>query len=116
MLRETQPAAILQQPQEAPTQGVSVNQCTNVAVGSRDSLDEFVATGKSLVQAARGVQLLGPQVVFTGIRRDVAQTLVDIQANLGGIMTRGTLESGISFAMGGQRQNDLVAERPQKRE
>lgn len=56
----------------------------------------------ALVQAARGVQLLGAQVIFTGIRRDVAQTLVQIQANLGGVVTRGTLQGGISFAMGGR--------------
>lgn len=61
----------------------------------------------ALVQAARGVQLLGAEVIFTGIRRDVAQTLVEIQANLGGIVTRGTLKGGISFAMGGQ-QKDLA--------
>lgn len=69
----------------------------------------------ALVQAARGVQLLGAEVIFTGIRRDVAQTLVHIQANLGGVVTRGTLQSGISFAMGGQRRNDVARPRAQVR-
>ncbi|MDI1449556.1 STAS domain-containing protein [Polyangium sp. 6x1] len=53
----------------------------------------------ALVRAARAVQLLGAKVVLTGVRRDVAQTLVEIQADLGGIVTRSTVQSGIAFAM-----------------
>ncbi|MDI3289035.1 PAS domain-containing protein [Polyangium sp. 15x6] len=57
----------------------------------------------ALVQVARAVQLVGADVVFTGIRRDVAQALVDIQANLGGVVTRSTVQSGIAFAMARRR-------------
>lgn len=53
----------------------------------------------ALVRSARAVQLLGAKVVLTGVRRDVAQTLVEIQADLGGIVTRSTVQSGIAFAM-----------------
>jgi rsbT co-antagonist protein RsbR len=52
-----------------------------------------------LVQAARGVQLIGAQVVLTGIRPEVAHSLVELQIDLGGITTRSTLESGIAYAM-----------------
>ncbi|MDC3960154.1 PAS domain-containing protein [Polyangium jinanense] len=53
----------------------------------------------AFVRAARAVQLLGAKVILTGVRRDVAQTLVEIQADLGGIVTRSTVQSGIAFAM-----------------
>mgnify|MGYP000721114401 CR=1 FL=1 len=56
-------------------------------------------TADSLLQAARAVRLLGAEVVLTGIRPEVARTLVTIGANLGSIMTKSTLKSGIAYAM-----------------
>jgi PAS domain S-box-containing protein len=53
----------------------------------------------AILRAARAVRLLGARVVLTGIRPEVAQTLVTLGADLGGIVTRGTLEDGIAFAM-----------------
>jgi rsbT co-antagonist protein RsbR len=53
----------------------------------------------ALLRAARAVRLLGAEVILTGIRPDVAQTLVSLGTNLEGIVTRGTLQSGIAFAM-----------------
>ncbi|HZF56789.1 MAG TPA: STAS domain-containing protein [Polyangiaceae bacterium] len=53
----------------------------------------------ALLRAARAVRLLGAEVILTGIRPDVAQTLVGLGTNLDGIVTRGTLQSGIAFAM-----------------
>ncbi len=55
----------------------------------------------AIVRVARAAQLLGAQVVLTGIRPEVAQTLVTNQADLKGIVTRGTLQSGIAYAMAG---------------
>lgn len=52
-----------------------------------------------LVRAARAVQLLGAEVVLTGIRPEVARMLVELDVDLGTIITRGTLESGIAYAM-----------------
>jgi anti-anti-sigma factor len=51
-----------------------------------------------LVQAAQAVNLLGAQVVLTGIRPEVAQTLVGLGIDLGGITTQSNLQSGIAFA------------------
>ncbi|HZF54416.1 MAG TPA: PAS domain S-box protein [Polyangiaceae bacterium] len=51
-----------------------------------------------LVRAAHAVRLLGAEVILTGIRPEVAQTLVTIGADLSGIITRGTLQSGIAYA------------------
>jgi rsbT co-antagonist protein RsbR len=54
----------------------------------------------ALVRAAQAVELLGARVLLTGIRPEVAQTLVGIGVNLGSIITRSTLQDGITFALG----------------
>jgi anti-anti-sigma factor len=53
----------------------------------------------ALVQAAQSVRLLGAEVVLTGIRPEVAQTLVGLGLDLQTLVTRGTLQSGIAFAL-----------------
>ena len=60
-------------------------------------LDSHVAQG--LVRAAAGVRLLGTELVLTGIRPDVAQTLVQLGLDLDTITTQGTLENGIAYAL-----------------
>jgi PAS domain S-box-containing protein len=60
-------------------------------------VDRDVANG--LVRAAQAVKLLGAEVVLTGIRAEVARALVDLDADLRTIVTRGTLQSGISYAL-----------------
>ncbi|WP_170319258.1 PAS domain-containing protein [Polyangium spumosum] len=56
-------------------------------------------TGELLVRAAKAVSLLGAEVVLTGIRPEVARTLVELGAELGSIVTKGTLKAGIAHAM-----------------
>jgi rsbT co-antagonist protein RsbR len=53
----------------------------------------------ALIRAAQAVKLLGAQVVLTGIRPEVAQTLVGLGADLSSITTCGSLQAGIAFAM-----------------
>lgn len=53
----------------------------------------------ALLGAAQAVRLLGADVVLTGIRPEVAQTLVGIGADLSGIITCSTLQSGIAYAL-----------------
>jgi rsbT co-antagonist protein RsbR len=53
----------------------------------------------ALVQAAQAVQLLGARVILTGIRPEVAQTLVGMGVDLQGMITRSTLQSGIAYAL-----------------
>lgn len=65
---------------------------TGVAV-----VDTQVANG--LIRAAQAVQLLGAQVILTGIRPEVAQTLVGLNVNLTGIVTLATLQRGVQFAL-----------------
>jgi PAS domain S-box-containing protein len=57
----------------------------------------------ALIRAAHAVKLLGAQVVLTGIRPEVAQTLVGLGTDLSGITTRSSLQSGIAYATSTQR-------------
>jgi rsbT co-antagonist protein RsbR len=52
----------------------------------------------ALVRCARAVRMVGSQMLLTGIRADVAQTLVSIGVDLTGIVTCATLQAGISHA------------------
>jgi rsbT co-antagonist protein RsbR len=56
-------------------------------------------TANSLIHAAHAARLLGTRVVLTGISAEIAQTLVQLQADLGSIITRSTLQSGIAYAL-----------------
>lgn len=60
------------------------------------TIDTHVAS--TLIQAAQTVRLLGAEAVLTGIRSRVAQTLVGLQVDLGGLVTRSTLEGGLQYA------------------
>jgi rsbT co-antagonist protein RsbR len=53
----------------------------------------------SLVRLAQAVRLQGAQVVLTGIRPQVADTLVMLDVNLAGIMIKGSFHDGIRYAM-----------------
>lgn len=52
-----------------------------------------------LIQATQAVRLLGSRVILTGIRPEVAQTLVGLGIDLTGIITRSTLQAGIQFSL-----------------
>lgn len=54
----------------------------------------------AIVRAAQAVRLLGADVMLSGIRPEVAQTLVGLGTDLSDIITRGTLQDSISFALG----------------
>ncbi len=53
----------------------------------------------ALLRAAQAVKLLGAQVIITGIRPEVAQTLVGLGLDLSSITTLATLQSGIAWAL-----------------
>lgn len=53
----------------------------------------------ALTRTARAAQLLGTRVVLTGVRPEVAQTLVTLGVDLSGITTLSTLQSGIAHAL-----------------
>ncbi len=65
----------------------------------------------ALLRAAQAVKLLGARVILTGIRPEVAQTLVGLGVDLSGIITRGTLQDGIAEALGRQTSTTLTGRR-----
>ena len=52
----------------------------------------------ALVRAASALRLLGAEAILTGVRADMAQALLELGLDLGGLSIRGTLQSGIAHA------------------
>jgi anti-anti-sigma factor len=65
---------------------------TGVAV-----VDSQVA--QAFIQIANAIQLLGARVILTGIRPEVAQTIVNLGLDLSSITSHSTLQSGIAHAL-----------------
>jgi rsbT co-antagonist protein RsbR len=91
----TRAAAVL----ERLLQGVGAEQSKVVIldITGVSNVDSHVAD--ALIRTAKAVRLLGAQMVLTGIRPEVAQILVALGIDLRGIVTMGSLQSGIAFAM-----------------
>jgi rsbT co-antagonist protein RsbR len=95
-----------QQVLETLLQGISE---TNAEVAILDItgvpiVDTQVAN--ALIHAAQAVKLLGARVMLTGIRPEVAQTLVGLGVDLRGILTHSTLQNGIAMVLSQRSQND----------
>ncbi len=88
-----------QQVMDSLLQGIAANhaQIAIIDITGVPVVDSQVAD--ALVRAARAVRLLGARVILTGIRPEVAQTLVGLGIDLSGIVTRGSLQSGIAYAL-----------------
>lgn len=84
---------------EALLEGVAQHQVEYVIldITGLPMVDTQVAN--ALIHAARAVRLLGTRVILTGIRPDVAQTLVHLGTDLSEIVTLSTLQQGIAYAM-----------------
>jgi anti-anti-sigma regulatory factor len=80
-------------------QGIVAHRASMVILDVTGVLVVDAQVAGALVMAARAVSLLGAQVVLTGIQPTTARTLVELGADLGGILVRSTLESGISYAL-----------------
>ena len=61
-------------------------------------VDTQVAQG--LIKIIRAARLLGAEVVLVGIRPEIAQSIVGLGIQLGNVVTRSTLQSGIAYASG----------------
>jgi rsbT co-antagonist protein RsbR len=80
--------------------GVAEQRATTVILDITGVLVVDTQVANVLLRAAQAVKLLGARVVITGIRPDVAQTLVSLGVDLSGIVTRGTLQSSVLEALG----------------
>jgi len=90
-----------QQVIETLLQGVSSHQAAIAIIDITGVHVVDTQVANALIQAAQAVKLLGAQVVLTGIRPEVAQTLISLGTDLGSIVTRSTLQDGIAYAMRG---------------
>lgn len=57
------------------------------------------ATAQHLIDTINAVKLLGSQVIITGVRPVIAQTLVHLGIDLSGIITRPTMALGLKVAL-----------------
>jgi PAS domain S-box-containing protein len=89
-----------QQVMETLLQGLAKQLATIAILDITGVLVVDTQVANALVAAAQAAKLLGATVVLTGIRPEVAQTLVGLGIDLAGIITRGTLQSGITYALG----------------
>lgn len=79
--------------------GVSARQAQVAIIDVTGVSTVDTRTADVLIRAAKSAQLLGASVVLTGIRADVAQTLIQLGVDLSRITTRATLQAGIAYAM-----------------
>ncbi|MFW5895146.1 MAG: STAS domain-containing protein [archaeon] len=52
----------------------------------------------NLIKTIKAVRLLGSEAIITGIKPEVAQTIVNLGVNLSNIITKSTLAEGLKFA------------------
>ena len=93
-----------QQVIETLLEGVTNNQARMVILDITGVPIVDTQVAAALLRAAQAVNLLGAQVVLTGIRPEIAQTLVGLGVDLSRITTRGSLQSGIAYALGRDQQ------------
>lgn len=57
-------------------------------------------TAQHLIETVAAVRLLGAEVILTGVRPSIAQTLVHLGIDLSNVMTRASLAAGLRMALG----------------
>jgi rsbT co-antagonist protein RsbR len=80
-------------------QGVSAHRAAIVILDITGVSVVDTQVADAFIRASQAVSLLGAQVVLTGIRPEVAQTLVQLGVDLRSIITRSTLQDGITYAL-----------------
>jgi rsbT co-antagonist protein RsbR len=82
----------------AALQGVESRRAQVVIIDITGMKHVDTSVGATLVRAAMALRLLGAEVVLTGIRAEIARTLVSLGVGLP-VNTRSTLQSGIAYAL-----------------
>jgi predicted ATPase/GAF domain-containing protein/anti-anti-sigma regulatory factor len=79
--------------------GVRVNGARVVIIDVTGARRVDAGVSGMLIRMAGAVALLGAQMVITGIRPEVAQSLAGLSIDFGSLTSHGTLEKGIAYAM-----------------
>lgn len=82
----------------AALQGVESRRAKVVIIDITGMKHVDTSVGATLVRAAMALRLLGAEVVLTGIRAEIARTLVSLGVGLP-VNTRSSLQSGIAYAL-----------------
>ena len=56
-------------------------------------------TAQHLIETISAVRLLGSEVILTGVRPTIAQTLVHLGIDLSAVLTRSSLTAGLRVAL-----------------
>jgi anti-anti-sigma factor len=88
-----------QQVMETLLEGVARYQATLAILDITGVSVVDTQVAQALISAAQAVRLLGAKVMLTGIQPQIAQTLVHLGVDLGSVETRGSLQSGIAYAL-----------------
>ncbi|WP_437551657.1 response regulator [Sorangium sp. So ce367] len=92
-------SARAEQALEAALNGVQTNRAKVVIIDVTGVTVLDSAVASTLMSTATALRLLGSKTVITGIRAELAQTLIDLGVDLGAVVTKGTLQSGIGYAL-----------------
>lgn len=79
--------------------GVAETRCDTVIIDITGVSMVDTQVANVLIRAAEAVKLLGAEAMITGIRPEVAQTLIGLGVNLGNLQTLSSLQNGIALAM-----------------
>src|SRR5262249_7665765 len=79
--------------------GVAESKATSVILEITGVPVVDAQVANALFRAAQAVKLLGAQIILTGIRPEVAQTLVGLGIELRNLITRSRLQDGIAYAL-----------------
>ncbi|MFV9504319.1 MAG: STAS domain-containing protein [Oscillochloridaceae bacterium umkhey_bin13] len=88
-----------QQIMEVLLEGIAAYQADTVLLDISGVRVVDTQVADALLRSARAVQLLGAQIILTGVSAEVAQTIVHLGADMGRIMTRANLQEGLSYAL-----------------
>jgi GAF domain-containing protein/tetratricopeptide (TPR) repeat protein len=86
---------------EAALRGVAGRGARAVIIDVTGVRGGDVRVAEALVQAASALRLLGSEAILTGMRPEVARAIVGSGVELKGLVTKGTLQAGIAYALRG---------------
>lgn len=84
---------------EAALQGAETRRARVIIIDITGLQHIDTSVAGTLINTAAALKLLGAQVVLTGIRAEIARTLIGLGLDFASLTTRSTLQSGITHAL-----------------
>ncbi len=83
---------------ESMLEGIQKHQASRIILDITGVRIVDIHVADTLVQSAQAARLLGARVILTGVRPEMAQAFVELQADMSEIVTLSTLQEGIHYA------------------